>query len=560
MQATTKYSPRISYHVSAHAGGAHLQPLQRFFRLLNLDRQDIGTIALFSFVASILSLVSPLAVEALVNVVSWGIYLQPLLILALILFVALTFVAFLNVLQATIVEIIQRRLFVRIVAELSHRFPRASRMELAGAYPREIANRVFDIMTIQKSMSVLLLDGISIILVTVLGLLLLGFYHPFLLGFDLILIMLMTIVMWLLGWGGTRTSILESVRKYRVVHWLQDVLDTPSAFHVNGGQKLAVERASQLSADYVQARKSHFHVLLRQLAFAAGIQVFALTTLLGLGGWLVIEGELTLGQLVASELVVTIVLAAFTKGGKSIEKFFDLMAGLEKVGHLQDLALVTHQPISIDHAGPLAIQWDRIESRYGNQLLRLDACQVPAGTCVALLTWENPALVMKVLSGLLVPHTGRVTVQGIDTSRLASGSQQEAVIGYASRPSFFCGTISENVALGRDGVDEQRVREVLQQVDLWSDVAALPHGPLTQLQSDGYPLSEVQQCRLMIAQALAARPRILLIEALLDNLPPKDQLRLFKLLRSEHADCTTLISTRLPGIAEQCDDQIRMEA
>ncbi len=78
-------------------------------------------------------------------------------------------------------------------------------------------------------------------------------------------------------------------------------------------------------------------MVIRQVVFAVGLQVVASTALLALGGWLVIDGQLTLGQLVASELVVTVVVGAFAKAGKSLEKFYDLMAGIDKVGHLLDI-------------------------------------------------------------------------------------------------------------------------------------------------------------------------------------------------------------------------------
>ena len=151
-------------------------------------------------------------------------------------------------------------------------------------------------MTIQKATAILLMDGVSIVLTAFLGMLLLAFYHPFLLGFDLVLLLCMTVVTFLLGRGGVRTAIRESKTKYRIVHWLQDVLDSPGAFRANGGRAFSVDRANVLAADYVHARKQQFQVVLRQVIFAIGLQVVASTVLLGLGGYLVIQGQLTLGQ------------------------------------------------------------------------------------------------------------------------------------------------------------------------------------------------------------------------------------------------------------------------
>ena len=156
---------------------------------------------------------------------------------------------------------------------------------------------------------------------------LLAVYHPFLLGFNIVLLIAMLSIIWLLGRGGVRTSIDESIAKYKLAHWLQDVISYPGAFKINGGEDLAVEKANSLAAEYLEARESQFRVVIRQVTFAIGLQVFASTALLGLGGWLVIGGQLTLGQLVASELVVTVVVGAFAKAGKSLEKFYDFDGG-----------------------------------------------------------------------------------------------------------------------------------------------------------------------------------------------------------------------------------------
>ena len=262
--------------------GPHLKPMHRFLGMLRLDQRDLWTIALFALVAGILTLATPLAVESLVNVVIWGTLVQPLIVLGLMLLMSLGLAGVLRILQAVMAEIIQRRQFVRIVGDLANRFPRANRQAIEGAYPRELVNRVFDIMTIQKSTAVLLLDGISIVLASATGMLLLSLYHPFLLFFNLVLLTSMVSITWLLGRGGIRTAVDESLAKYRLAYWLQDVLATPSAFKVNGGGNLAVERAQRLTAEYLSAREAQFRVVIRQVAFATGLQVIASTVLLGL--------------------------------------------------------------------------------------------------------------------------------------------------------------------------------------------------------------------------------------------------------------------------------------
>lgn len=558
LSATPLHPPGTSTQASKANPKSASRPINRFFALLRMDARDIWTVALFAFVAGILGLATPLTVESLVNVVSWGIYVQPLFLLAMILLVSLGLSATLNILQTIIVEIIQRRQLVRITSDLAFRFPRADRNDLAGKYARELTNRVFDIMTIQKASAILLLDGVSIVLTTVLGLLLLAFYHPFLLGFDIVLLISMVSLTWVLGRGGIRTAIVESKTKYRIAHWLQDVLDSPSAFQVNGGEMLAIDRANRFATDYIVARKQQFRVVLRQVVFAVGLHAVASTALLGLGGWLVIQGQLTLGQLVAAELVVTVVVGAFAKAGKSIEKFYDLMAGIDKVGVLLDIPAQPQEIFQLDREKASTLQWNDLTIQWGTERVSLPAQSIPEGSSCALMLGGRSSLVMRAFAGLVLPKGGSITVAGKDVRRLAANHGGTA-IGHAAEPEIFCGTLYENITLGRSSIDQAYVNDVLRKLNLTKTVNKLENGLSSKLQTGGYPLSREDATKLMIARAIVAKPGLVLIDGSLDVLSEEDRGQVLDLLMSE-PNWTVVIATGMNSTAERCDTIIREEA
>jgi putative ABC transport system ATP-binding protein len=544
-------------HEASHHHGSHVTPLRRFIGLLRMDSADIGTIVLFAFVSGVLALATPLAVESLVNVVSWGTFLQPLVVLGLILLTCLGMAGVLKVLQTFLVELIQRRQFVRIVSDLAHRFPRANQAALAGQYPRELANRLFDIMTIQKATAVLLLDGVSIVLTTVLGLVLLAFYHPFLLGFDIVLVMAMISITWLLGRGGVGTAIDESITKYRVVHWLQDVIANPSIFKTGGGETLAIQRANQLAADYIIARKRQFSVVIRQVAFAIALQVIASTAVLCLGGWLVIQGQLTLGQLVASELVVTVVVGAFAKAGKSLEKFYDLMAGVDKVGHLIDIPADPRHELGPLPEGPVAVRWSDLVFQRAASSSRIPAASIAAGARVAIVgdDVDGRSDLVRTLAGLCEPNQGVAQVGDFDATRAEIGGSGR-LVGIAADKEIFTGTLRQNVDLGRPGIGQSRVREVLGQVGLSEATLHLADALQTILQSNGHPLSATQIVQLVIARAIASRPKLVIIDGLLDELASADRQRVWSTLAADDAPWTLVVATNREDVANWCQSQI----
>ena len=74
------------------------------------------------------------------------------------------------------------------------------------------------------------------------------------------------------------------------------MLANPTAFHMHGGTEYAVDHTNRMTVEYLLARRMHFRVLLRQFAFALCLQAVASTVLLGVGGWLVVSGELDVGD------------------------------------------------------------------------------------------------------------------------------------------------------------------------------------------------------------------------------------------------------------------------
>ena len=568
--ATLTGSASHSSHASSdshHAHGSHgnhhhhphRSPFSRFRSLLRLELRDIMTLLVFGFVAGILMLATPLAVESLVNTVAWGTYLQPLVVLSLLLLAFLGFAGFLRALQTVIAEVLQQRIFVRIVGDLGYRFARARREALDGEDPGELTNRYFDIMTIQKATVLLLLDGMAIVLQTAIGLVLLAFYHPYLLGFDVVLVFLMTFVTWLLGRGAVKSAIAESIVKYRVGHWMQDLLSNPTAFHMHGGSEYAADHTNRMTVEYILARRSHFRVLLRQFTFAVCLQAIASTVLLGVGGYLVVNNELTLGQLVASELVVTAIVSAFAKIGKSLESFYDLMAAMDKVGHLLDLPVEPAPQYCQVGEGPARVRWQNLPLTVDGSHGAGSSVEIEAGERVVVTgpSASGKSWLFEVLGGLRQTPYGFAEVAGLDV-READLISNGSLVALARYPEIFNGTLLENIRLGRGWISESDVRSAMELVGVWDATLELSSGLYTVLQSGGFPLSSTQRVRLMLARAIVSKPQVLLVDSILETLSPDERWAVWCSLSDKKHPWTLLISTYDQRIIDQCSRVIRL--
>ncbi len=523
-------------------------------------------IVVFSIIDGVLLLATPIAVEALVNTVAFGRYLQPIVVLAIMLFTFLAFAAALRGLLSYVVEILQRRLFVRLVADLAYRLPRVRGTAFDDVHAPELVNRFFEIVIVQKAASSLLLDAVSIILQTFVGMAVLAFYHPFLLGFDLVLLMLIAFITFGLGRGAVKSAVNESIAKYAVGAWLEELVRHPTAFKLHSGHSFAVDRSDRLTVDYLDARRVHYRIVLRQLLFALGLQATVATALLGLGGWLVIQGQLTLGQLVAAELIVTVIVGSFAKMGKHLESFYDLLASMDKLGHLFDLPTERHDKqfhLKADVPAQVAVRGVSysygVSESHGHEVLHGVNLEIKPGEYVALIgpSGSGKSTLIDLLSGVRQPASGHLELDGIDLRELRADSLREH-LAVSRSIEIFHGTIDENVHLNRPHISAQDVREALAAVGLVDEVLQLPDGLNTMLQTNGAPLSTTQALRLMLARAIVGRPRLLLIDGTLDALSDDMQHALLARLLGPSRPWTVLIATGRQVVIGRCDHVVTL--
>jgi ABC-type bacteriocin/lantibiotic exporter with double-glycine peptidase domain len=318
-----------------HASGRR-SPWGRLRDLLVVEKSDITVVVLYAVFASVLSLVAPLAVQAMVSTAAFGTLLQPLLVLSFVVIVVLSVAAAVRVAMLALSERIQQRLFLRSVSELAHHLPRVDPAFARAHDNGVLINRFFDVLVVQKASAALLLDGSALVLELFAGLLLLAFYSPYFLAFSLALVVAVALIVSVGGRGAIRTSIDESYAKHDVAGGLERVARAGHEVRSVQGRLQTAGELNALAHVYLQNRRHHFSVIKRQAIGIYGVQAIATAALLGLGGALVVQGELSLGQLVAAELIVTSVLYGLDKLIKQLENIYDLVAALDKLGKLTE--------------------------------------------------------------------------------------------------------------------------------------------------------------------------------------------------------------------------------
>jgi ATP-binding cassette subfamily B protein len=244
----------------------------------------------------------------------------------------------------------------------------------------------------------------------------------------------------------------------------------------------------------------------------------ALAVVLGYGGHLYFNGDVTLGTLFAFMLYVQNFFDPVQQLSQLYNTFLSATAALDKIMDVMD-----EEPEVLDRPGaePLPhvkgrVAFDRVRFGYGqgpDVLHELDL-DVPAGTTVALVghTGAGKSTIAKLLARFYDPRAGRITIDGHDLRDVTQASLRHQ-LGIVPQEGFlFAGTVTENIAFGRPDATLEEVVQAARTVGAHDFILRLEDGYETQLQERGSRLSLGQRQLVALARALLADPRILILD------------------------------------------------
>ncbi len=500
----------------------------------------------YTVAAGLLTLAVPLASQSLVNTIAAGVFLQPLFVLTAMVFLGLLFAGFIKVLQFSLVEILQQRVFARVAIRIAQQLPLVEHQALMSEYPPELVNRFFDVVKFQKTLAKLLLDGPAAVLQILVGMTLMAFYSPFLLAFNLVILFSIFFIAFVLGHSGLTTSLKESQQKYRVAGWLEDVARCQTSFKLDSSSEFALTRADSLVSGYLEARQSHFKVLFRQAATHYFFYAAASAGILGIGGCLVIDRQLTLGQLVASELVVVIVLAAMEKLTTLYQDWYDLLTAVEKIGHVTDLPIERDSgKILPSTAIGAKVVCRQVQFSYHDAhtptLNGINLTLMP-GQRVSLVgaSGTGKTTLASLICGLMPCTSGSIEIDDLDLRDIDLINLRDNVALVYDSNGIFDGTIEENILCGRPNLTHSDLRQALEKTFLLDELTAFPEGLQTRLVSGGGNLSRGQIQQLMIARSIVDRPRLLILDEAFSGIDETIKQSILDLLYSPQEPWTIL--------------------
>ncbi len=532
--------------------------------LLRLERRLLALVVSYSLAIGLFALIVPLTVQELTNTFAFAIQPVTIVTLAGVMIAALLFVGAFRSLQYYAVEVLERRLFARVAIGMAQQIPH---LQVLGFKPR-YANHFMETVFMQRALSVLLVDLINVVVGGAVGMTILVFYHPYFLLYNALLLAGFGIV-FLLSHGGLKATIEMSHAKYDTLHWMQEISYNLLHFKATDSRAILMQRTDELVGKYVERRQTRFGILIRQYLGSVGWQAIAHGGLIATAAWLLSIGQLTLGQLVAAEVVVSGLLASFDEVVKRMGHIFYFMTGLSELDFVLSLPKdqessglsvplpdptvhgirLTCKDLTVHHPGvPAIFERFNVEVTPGEKI-GIYASSTVAKTALA-----------RVLGGLEAPTNGLIRYNGVDLRHIdMSAINRCRGFMIDSQLTLFEGTIEDNIVLGRSYIPYSDVRWALRFAELEEDVDALPQGLKTHIRAPGKILAPTHIMRILLARAVLARPQIMIFDGTLHNLQPVLRETLLRRLCSKDEPWSVIFVSNDPNLTPHVDRRLILE-
>lgn len=535
--------------------------MNKFLSLLRPDRKDIGYVYLYAVLIGVLALVGPLGVQAIINLIAGGAFNTSLVILVFVVAGASVLVGALKVMQYIIAETLQRRLFSRAAFEFAYRLPRIRLEAFQDHYPPELVNRFFDTITIQKGLPKILMDFSGAVMQILFGLVLVSLYHPFFAAFGGVLALLLFLLMWFVAPAGLDTSLKESKYKYKVAGWLEDIARASNTFKLAGGERLSMRRTNDLLIGYLDARRAHFRILLFHYGGLIAFQALVTAFFLLLGGKLVIENQINIGQFVAAEIVILLILSSAEKLVFMLDVIYDTLTGVEKISTVTNLPLEVSGDLTfaaIDTGKGMAVGAKDLNFTYSESgVTALNdinfAIEANERVCVAGYNRSGRSTLVQLLAGMRDDFEGVLTFNNVPLGNLELDSLRRDIGDYSPEESIIPGTLIDNICLGHPDVGFAEVQWALGVACLAEWVAEQTNGYDFGLTAEGLNVPRSVRVRLLLARAIVRKPRLLVLGNLLDQLEPTTRRIITQQLTDKRQPWTLIILSNEPEVARSCD-------
>ena len=537
--------------------------LRKFYKILRLDKQDISAIYAFAILAGLVQLSLPLGIQTIISFVMAGSISTSIVILILLVVFGTFLNGLLQVRQLEIIEKLKQKIFLRYGLEFSDRIPRLDTEKLDKYYLPELVNRFFDTISLQKGLDKLLLDLPAAIIQTLLGLLLLAFYHPIFIGFGALMLLIIILILRYTSPQGLALAMQSSDYKYEVASWLQETARAVKSFKYSKSN-LNVDKADELIGKHLDARTQYFSVLLIQFWSLISFKIVITAAMLIMGTLLLVDQQINVGQFIAADIVIITIIGSVEKLILSLDKVYDALVSIEKLGKIADAEKETDGSLVLDAYLPTGISIEFRNTSYtynnGKKIINNVNYVIAAGQLIYVSgpSGSGKSTLMRLLTGTLKNFEGGILIDNQPIKSYNLQSLRTATGILLNSQDIFHATLKENITMGNPSVDIREMSNYVEKLGLSDFVQSQSAGYDYILDPSGKKLPKTIRQKILLIRALLGKNRLLLLEEPFENLDEPARIALIHIIKNR-TDCTVLIASNDAIIANERDAILHLE-
>lgn len=536
---------------------------KKLLDILRYEKEEISAIYFYTVLSGLVQLSLPLGIQSIISFVLGGAISTSLVLLIIMVIAGVLVQGLLQVSQMKLIEKIQQLLFVRYSFRYAHTIPNLNLKDVDGYYLPELVNRFFDTVSLQKGISKLLLDVPAATIQIIFGLVLLSFYHPVFILFGMLLLLTLYFILSTTGSRGLETSIKESDYKYQVAGYLQELARVVTTLKFSRNNTMHLHKTDGYVAGYLESRTAHFKILLFQYRTLICFKVVITSAMLIIGGFLLVNQQLNIGQFIAAEIVILTVIGSVEKLIVNLDKVYDVLTSVEKITKVLEMPKEQTGDITLRQNEPISIRAQNLSFGYAPGRPTLDnlSFNINAGEIVCLqgTYTAGKSTLLRLLTGAFPSFTGNLLINDIPIGNYLVSSLRDNTGIMLHMQEIFRGTLKENICMGEDGVSYREMDELADIVGLKPFIDRQKEGYNLRLQPAGQHLSGRIVKKILLMRALIHRPALLLLEEPWLGLEEQyaEQIRHYLLHRLPRA--TMLIVSNDEAFNKKCDKVIILE-
>lgn len=534
--------------------------ISKFLKILLEESKEILYIWLYALLSGIISLSLPLGIQSLINFVSSGQAVTSAYILILFILIGIFGTGFITIMQLQLVEYIRQRIFVKNTFQYAYVIPKIKLESILKYNPPELINRFFDIVSLQKGFATLLIDLSSALLQIIFGIILLTLYHPVFIIIGIVLILALAGIILLTGPKGLETSINESTYKYKIANWLEEMARALSTFKLAGNTTFAQDKTDSLLNKFLYWRNKHFKILITQYYSFVIFKTLITAILLLLGVYLIINQLITLGQFVAAEIIIILIMNSIEKIIVKLDTVYDVLTSTEKLSAVKQLPIDNYR--GVEFPAQLAVEGIEVEVRNlsyhysdsDHKVLDDITFSIKPGEriCICGENGSGKTTLVNILLGIYENYDGVVLYNGLSLRSINKLSLFDYLGDYISQQGIFDGTLMENIIIGRKNISIQDVKWALDVVGLTDWVNSLPDGFDTMIIGGAVRLSSGVEKRIVLARNMVDKPKILVLDDFLLGVTRKDKMKIMETLSSTDHHWSLILISNDPTVMKYC--------